>query len=61
MLPDDDYLARLQNAIRQLNHCESKYIETVTVREGEKRKAQAIKPKIILRPIHPIQVGHAPA
>lgn len=32
-LPDDDYIARLQNAIRQLNHCESKYVESVTVSE----------------------------
>ena len=32
-LPDDDYIARLQNAIRQLNHCESKYGESVTVSE----------------------------
>lgn len=30
----DDYIERLQNAIRQLNHCESRYIETVTVSEA---------------------------
>ena len=30
-LPDHNYIARLQNAIRQLHHCESKYIESVTV------------------------------
>ena len=29
--PPDDYLVRLQNAIRRLNGCESKYVETVTV------------------------------
>ena len=29
--PPDDYLVRLQNAIRQLNGCESKYVATVTV------------------------------
>ena len=29
--PDHSYIARLQNAIRQLHHCESKYIESVTV------------------------------
>jgi hypothetical protein len=29
--PPDDCLVRLQNAIRRLNGCESKYIETVTV------------------------------
>jgi hypothetical protein len=28
---DHNYIARLQNAIRQLHHCESKYIESVTV------------------------------
>lgn len=32
--PPDDYIERLQNAIRQLNHCESRYIETVTVSES---------------------------
>lgn len=32
--PDDIYIARLQNAIRELNHCESKYVETVTVSES---------------------------
>lgn len=30
----DDYIERLQNAIHQLNHCESRYIETVTVSEA---------------------------
>lgn len=30
-LPDPDYIARLQNAIRQLHGCESKYIESVTI------------------------------
>ena len=30
-LPDHNYIARLQNAIRELHHCESKYIESVTV------------------------------
>lgn len=30
-LPDHDYIARLQNAVRQLHHCESKYVESVTV------------------------------
>ena len=30
----DDYIERLQNAIRKSNHCESKYIETVTVSES---------------------------
>ena len=34
MPPDVDYIARLQNAIRQLNHCESKYVESVTVSES---------------------------
>lgn len=29
--PPDNYLVRLQNAIRRLNGCESKYVETVTV------------------------------
>lgn len=29
--PPDNYLVRLQNAIRRLNSCESKYVETVTV------------------------------
>ena len=33
MLPALDYIARLQNAIRQLNHCESKYVNSVTVSE----------------------------
>ena len=28
------YVARLQNAIRQLNGCESEYVETVTVSES---------------------------
>lgn len=32
--PHDDYLERLQNAIRQLNGCESKYLETVTVSQS---------------------------
>src|SRR5687767_3902537 len=32
--PDDDYIARLQNAIRQLNHCESTYVESVAVSES---------------------------
>ena len=32
--PDVDYIARLQNAIRQLNHCESQYVESVTVSES---------------------------
>lgn len=31
--PPDDYIARLQNAIRKLNHCESRYLETITVSE----------------------------
>lgn len=30
----DNYIARLQNAIRRLNHCESKYLECVTVSES---------------------------
>ena len=30
----DDYLVRLQNAIRRLNGCESKYVETVTVSQA---------------------------
>jgi hypothetical protein len=30
-LPDHNYIARLQNAIRQLHHCESKYIESVAI------------------------------
>jgi hypothetical protein len=30
-LPDNNYIARLQNAIRQLHRCESKYVESVTV------------------------------
>ena len=34
VLPDHNYIARLQNAIRQLNHCESKYVESVTVSES---------------------------
>jgi hypothetical protein len=29
--PPDNYLVHLQNAIRRLNGCESKYVETVTV------------------------------
>ena len=29
----DNYIARLQNAIRQLNRCESKYVATVIVSE----------------------------
>lgn len=29
----DHYIARLQNAIRQLNHCDSKYVATVFVSE----------------------------
>lgn len=29
--PPDDFLVRLQNAIRRLNGCESRYVETVTV------------------------------
>lgn len=29
----DDYIARLQNAIRQLNRCESKYVATIIVSE----------------------------
>ena len=32
--PEVDHIARLQNAIRQLNHCESIYVETVTVSES---------------------------
>ena len=32
--PPDDYVARLRNAIQRLNHCESKYIATVTVSES---------------------------
>ena len=32
--PDVHYIARLQNAIRQLNHCESQYVESVTVSES---------------------------
>jgi hypothetical protein len=31
VLPDHNHIARLQNAIRQLHHCESKYIESITV------------------------------
>ena len=31
--PPDNYLARLQNAIRQLNRCESKHVATVFVSE----------------------------
>lgn len=30
-LPDHNYIVRLQNAIRQLHRCESKYLESVTV------------------------------
>jgi hypothetical protein len=30
-LPDHNYIVRLQNAIQQLHHCESKYIESVTI------------------------------
>lgn len=30
-LLDHKYISRLQNAIRQLHHCESRYIESVTV------------------------------
>lgn len=30
----NDYIARLQNAIRQLNDCESSYVETVKVSES---------------------------
>ena len=30
-LPDNNYIARLQNAIRQLHRCESKYVESVIV------------------------------
>ena len=30
-LADHNYIARLQNAIRQLHRCHSKYIESVTV------------------------------
>ena len=30
----DDYIARLQNAIRQLNDCDSRYVETVKVSES---------------------------
>lgn len=29
--PDRNYITRLQNAIWRVNHCESKYIETVAV------------------------------
>lgn len=32
--PDVHYIARLQNAIRQLDDCESKYVESVTVSES---------------------------
>lgn len=32
--PAADYIARLQNAIRRLNHCDSRYIETVRVSEA---------------------------
>ena len=32
-LADDDYIARLQNAIWHLNDCESKYVRSVTVTE----------------------------
>jgi hypothetical protein len=31
-VPDRNYIARLQNAIWQLNHCDSKYLESVLVR-----------------------------
>jgi hypothetical protein len=31
--PPNNYIARLQNAIRQLNRCESKYVATVFVSE----------------------------
>ena len=30
----DEYIARLQNAIRHLNGCESKYLETVAISES---------------------------
>lgn len=30
-MPDHNYIVRLQNAIQQLHHCESKCIERVTV------------------------------
>jgi hypothetical protein len=30
-LPDLNYITRLQNAIRQLHHCESKYVESISV------------------------------
>jgi hypothetical protein len=33
-LSDSDYIARLQKAIRRVNGCESKYLETVTVSES---------------------------
>ena len=33
-LADRNYIARLQNAIWQLNHCESKYVESVIVSEA---------------------------
>ncbi len=33
-LTDCVYIARLQNAIRRVNGCESKYLETVTVSES---------------------------
>ena len=32
-LADRNYIARLQNAIWQLNHCKSKYVESVVVSE----------------------------
>lgn len=32
--PVPDYIARLRDAIHRLNHCESKYVTTVTVSES---------------------------
>jgi hypothetical protein len=32
--PPDDYIERLQSAIRRLNHCESKYVASVTISES---------------------------
>ena len=32
--PDRDYITQLQNAIRQIHHCESTYVESVTVSEN---------------------------
>ncbi len=32
--PPDEYIARLQNAIRQLNGCGSKYLKTVAISES---------------------------